>query len=95
MNDRTALLSIGQLSQRTGLPVRTWAATWALAGDALHADAVATGLFFDGGPALADRWGIEWVRVATDGRVEGSAGFPGEIFTAGRARRPSLEDTEE
>lgn len=70
------------LDGRTGLPVRTWAATWALAEDALHADAAATGLFFDGGAALADRWGVAWVRMSTDGRVERSAGFPGELFTA-------------
>lgn len=69
------------LDGRTGLPVRTWAATWALAADALHADAMATGLFFDGGPALADRWGVEWVRMSTGGLVEHSAGFPGELFT--------------
>ncbi|GAA2903328.1 FAD:protein FMN transferase [Microbacterium esteraromaticum] len=83
------------LDGRTGLPVRTWAATWALAGDALHADAVATALFFDGGPPLADRWGVEWVRMSTDGRVERSAGFPGEVFTAGGGRRQGGEDAEE
>jgi len=83
------------LDGRTGLPVRTWAATWALAGDALHADAAATALFFDGGPPLADRWGAEWVRMSTDGRVERSTGFPGEVFTAGAARRQGREDTEE
>jgi thiamine biosynthesis lipoprotein len=83
------------LDGRTGLPVRTWAATWALADDALHADAAATALFFDGGPALADRWRAEWVRMSTDGRVQRSAGFPGEVFTAGRERRPAGENTEE
>lgn len=70
------------LDGRTGLPVRTWAATWALADDALHADAAATALFFDGGPELADSWGVQWVRMSTDGRAERSAGFPGELFTA-------------
>ncbi|MEV7633550.1 FAD:protein FMN transferase [Microbacterium sp. NPDC089318] len=70
------------LDARTGLPVRTWAATWALAEDALHADAVASALFFDGGPGLADRWGVQWVRLSTDGRFERSAGFPGDLFTA-------------
>ncbi len=69
------------LDGRTGLPVRTWAATWALADDALHADAAATALFFDGGPELADSWGVQWVRMSTDGRAERSAGFPGELFT--------------
>lgn len=83
------------LDGRTGMPVRTWAATWALAADALHADAAATALFFDGGPALADRWDVEWVRMSTDGRVQRSAGFPGEVFTAGSERRRAGENTEE
>ncbi|MEJ6555867.1 FAD:protein FMN transferase [Microbacterium esteraromaticum] len=69
------------LDGRTGMPVRTWAATWALADDALHADAAATALFFDGGPELADSWGVQWVRMSTDGRAERSAGFPGALFT--------------
>ena len=59
---------------RTGEPVRTIAATWAIAPSAMRADAVATALFFDGGPELAFEWGIEWVRMSTDGRVEWSPG---------------------
>ncbi|WP_312169442.1 FAD:protein FMN transferase [Microbacterium sp.] len=69
------------LDARTGVPVRTWAATWALAPDAMRADAVATALFFDGGPELAARWGVHWVRMTTDGRVERSPGCPAELFT--------------
>ncbi|WP_193596513.1 FAD:protein FMN transferase [Microbacterium sp. YJN-G] len=69
------------LDARTGVPVRTWAATWALADDAMHADAVATALFFDGGAALAENWGVDWVRMSTDGRAEWSSGFDGELFT--------------
>ncbi|MFJ4046745.1 FAD:protein FMN transferase [Microbacterium sp. NPDC089987] len=69
------------LDGRTGLPVRTWVATWALAADALHADAAASGLFFAGGPELADRWGADWVRMSSDGRIERSRGLPGELFT--------------
>lgn len=69
------------LDARTGVPVRTWAATWALADDAMHADAVATALFFDGGAALAENWGVDWVRMSTDGRAEWSSGFAGELFT--------------
>ncbi|MDF2561337.1 MAG: hypothetical protein K0R99_2783 [Microbacterium sp.] len=52
------------LDARTGVPVRTWTATWALAPDAMTADAVSTALFFDGGPELAAAWGVEWVRPA-------------------------------
>ncbi|PKI90527.1 hypothetical protein CW368_10080 [Actinomycetales bacterium SN12] len=69
------------LDGRTGLPVRTWVATWALAADALHADAAASGLFFAGGPELADRWGADWVRMSSDGRIERSRGLAGELFT--------------
>lgn len=76
------------LDARTGLPVRTWAATWALAPEAMRADAVATALFFDGGPALAAAWGVEWVRMTTDGRVERSSGCPAELFIAGNGPRP-------
>lgn len=70
------------LDARTGLPVRTWAATWAIAPDAMRADAVATALFFDGGPELAASWGVEWVRMSTDGRAERSPDCPAQLFTA-------------
>ena len=69
------------LDARTGLPVRTVAATWAVAPTAMHADAIATALFFDGGPRLASEWGVEWVRMATDGRVEWSPGCRADLFT--------------
>lgn len=79
------------LDARTGIPVRTWAATWALAPEAMRADAVATALFFDGGPALAESWGVEWVRMTTDGRVQRSPGCTAELFIAesGRGARPA------
>lgn len=69
------------LDARTGLPVRTVAATWATGGSAMQADAIATALFFDGGAELAHEWGIEWVRMLTDGRVEWSPGSRAELFT--------------
>lgn len=69
------------LDARTGAPVRAYAATWALADTAMRADALATALFFDGGPELAVAWNAHWVRMHTDGRVEWSRGFDGEIFT--------------
>ncbi|MEV7874711.1 FAD:protein FMN transferase [Microbacterium sp. NPDC089188] len=68
------------LDARTGAPVRAYAATWALADTAMRADALATALFFDGGPELAASWDAQWVRMRTDGRVEWSPGFSGEIF---------------
>ena len=68
------------LDARTGVPVRRIAAAWALAGDAMHADAAATALFFDGGPELAADWGVDWVRMTTDGRVEWAPGTEMELF---------------
>ncbi|MGN7970985.1 FAD:protein FMN transferase [Microbacterium sp. 22296] len=69
------------LDARTGAPVRAFAATWALAETAMRADALATALFFDGGPELAASWNAHWVRMRTDGRVEWSPGFTGEVFS--------------
>ena len=68
------------LDARTGEPVRTIAATWAVAPTAMRADAIATALFFDGGPELAAEWGVQWVRMTTDGRVEWSPGSTAELF---------------
>ena len=76
------------LDARTGMPVRTIAATWAVADTAMRADAIATALFFDGGPRLAHDWGVEWVRMTTDGRVEWSPGCRAELFVrAGSVER--------
>lgn len=69
------------LDARTGEPVRRYAATWAVASDALTADAVATALFFDGGPRLAAQWGAAWVRMRTDGAVEWSPRCEAELFS--------------
>jgi thiamine biosynthesis lipoprotein len=68
------------LDARTGIPVDAVAATWAWAGTAMRADAVATALFFDGGPELAHRWEVPWVRMLTDGRVQWSPGNEAELF---------------
>lgn len=69
------------LDARTGLPVRKVVATWAHAPTAMLADAAATALFFDGGPAFAAARGVAWVRMTSAGAAEWSPGFPGEIFT--------------
>lgn len=69
------------LDARTGVPVRAVAATWVVADTAMRADALATALFFDGGDALAHRWGAEWVRMLTNGRVEWSRDCSAELFT--------------
>jgi thiamine biosynthesis lipoprotein len=68
------------LDARTGEPVRTIAATWAIAGEAMLADAAATALFFDGGAEFAAQFGVEWVRMTTAGVVEWSAGSRMEVF---------------
>ena len=68
------------LDARTGEPVRTYAATWAIAPQAMLADAAATALFFDGGAAFADRHGVQWVRMTTDGALEWSTGDRVEVF---------------
>lgn len=68
------------LDARTGVPVQAYAATWAIADTAMRADALATALFFDGGPELAAAWGAQWVRMRTDGRVEWSPGSTAELF---------------
>lgn len=68
------------LDARTGEPVRTIAATWAVARDAMTADAAATALFFDGGPRFAHSHAVAWVRMTTDGRLEWSPDSKAELF---------------
>jgi thiamine biosynthesis lipoprotein len=68
------------LDGRTGAPVDEVVATWALAADTATADGVATALFFAVPADLATIFGAEGVRVFTDGRIERSPGFPGELF---------------
>ncbi len=46
---------------------------------ALHADALATALFFVGADRLAD-FDFRYVRMFTDGSVEFSADLPGRLF---------------
>lgn len=67
----------------TGEPVREVAAAWAVSADALHADALATALFFVDPATLRARtgWEFEAVRMMTDGRVEWTPDLPGEVFT--------------
>jgi thiamine biosynthesis lipoprotein len=64
----------------TGLPTRQVLATWAAAPSALVADGAATALFFEVDRGFLRRHGIEFARMTADGRIERSAGFPGEVF---------------
>ncbi len=69
------------LDARTGEPVRAIVATWAVAVDAMTADATATALFFDGGAEFAARHDAQWVRMTSDGRVEWSPACTAELFS--------------
>ena len=63
----------------TGLPTRNVIATWAIAPTALLADGLATALFFAGGDRLGG-FDFQFVRMFSNGRVETSARFDGELF---------------
>jgi thiamine biosynthesis lipoprotein len=63
----------------TGLPTRNVIATWAIAESALLADGLATALFFAGEKQLA-RFDFQFVRMFSNGQVERSAQFDGELF---------------
>ena len=64
----------------TGIPTAEVIATWALAPDALHADGLATALFFDPAANLFASGDVFYVRMFANGRVEQSPSFPGEVF---------------
>lgn len=73
------------LDARTGEPVRTVAATWVLAADAMTADALATALFLvdadvlrDAG--LLDTGSVDYVVMYADGHARWSSTLPGEVF---------------
>jgi thiamine biosynthesis lipoprotein len=68
------------LDGTTGTPVRTVVATWALAGTAMTADALATALFFVSGEALQQEFDFSWLTVFSDGSAAHSAGFEGVLF---------------
>lgn len=65
----------------TGIPTASVIATWAAAADALHADGLATALFFEPDPNLFASSDVYYVRMFANGRVEHSPSFPGELFT--------------
>lgn len=64
----------------TGLPVRGVIATWVLAPTALVADGVATALFHDPDAGFLSRSVTAYVRMSSDGTVDASTAFPGELF---------------
>nr|WP_231713060.1 FAD:protein FMN transferase [Arthrobacter sp. zg-Y769] len=68
------------LDARTGAPVDTVAATWALAADAMTADGLATALFFAEPDELAREFSFDYVRMFTDGRADYSPAMAGVLF---------------
>lgn len=67
------------LDGRTRRPVSGVIAAWALADDAATADGLATALFVTD-PDCLDGFAFSWVRMLTDGRVQWSNDFDGELF---------------
>jgi thiamine biosynthesis lipoprotein len=68
------------LDGRTGRPAGDVVATWVVADSCLLADGLATAHFFTDPARLMPRFEHEFVRMHTDGRVEWSPDFPGEVF---------------
>ncbi len=69
------------LNGTTGAPVRHVVASWAMAGTAMVADALATALFFVEGARLAREFDFAWLTVYSDGHAEFSADFEGTLFS--------------
>ena len=65
----------------TGLPTTRVIATWAIASNALTADALSTALFFTEPARLEAEFDFSWVRMYATGRVEFSPQLNGELFT--------------
>lgn len=69
------------LDGRTGRPTRDIVATWVVADSCLLADGLATAHFLTDPARLVSGFDHEFVRMHTDGRVEWSPNFPGEVFS--------------
>lgn len=68
------------LDALTGMPTAAVRATWVIAPTALVADGVATALFLDPDPDFVSRTTTAFARMSSDGTVDASAEFPGELF---------------
>jgi thiamine biosynthesis lipoprotein len=64
----------------TGVPVRRVIATWVVAATGLVADGLATALFVGEPERLRSHFDFEYVRMFSNGRIDRSAGFEGELF---------------
>jgi FAD:protein FMN transferase len=69
------------IDARTGRPTSDVIATWAIAAETATADGLATALFFDVTSPLIATFEFSLVRMFSDGRVEVSDNFDGELFT--------------
>lgn len=67
------------IDARTGRPVNHVIAVWVIADSTMIADGLATALFFVP-PGMLKNWEFQSVRLFTDGRIEKTAGFVGELF---------------
>ncbi|MBI3889858.1 FAD:protein FMN transferase, partial [Candidatus Saccharibacteria bacterium] len=65
---------------RTSQPTRNVVATWVIADDTMIADGLATALFFAEPTQLQKCAPFEYVRLFSDGRIEHSKDFKGELF---------------
>jgi thiamine biosynthesis lipoprotein len=68
------------LDARTGVPVAGVVATWVVADETALADGLATALFFTDASRLAETFSFTYVRMHTNGRVDCSPDFAGELF---------------
>ncbi|YAL84200.1 FAD:protein FMN transferase [Dermacoccaceae bacterium W4C1] len=68
------------LDPRTGRPVDEVVATWVAAADALHADALATALFFTPAQTLATEFDFDYAVITADGRLTHSPELPTEVY---------------
>lgn len=64
----------------TGRPVGGVIGTWVIAPTALEADGLATALFLVEPAALEFEFDLQWVRMFSDGRLEASENWEGELF---------------
>lgn len=62
-------------------PVRDIIATWVIASSAMTADGIATALFFTDAEELAKELEFSYVRMHSDGSVDYSHNFTGELFS--------------
>ncbi len=67
------------IDPRTGKPVRDVIATWVVADSTMVADGLATALFFVPADVLK-QWKFEAVRLFSDGHIEQTDNFVGELF---------------